>query len=64
MNLTDKTDAGANGTIVSEATWIKTFFRLIKIGLNKGDDVQPTQLCQVLSTKLKGEKYENEPKNI
>ena len=39
MNLTDKTDAGANGTIVSEATWIKTFFRLIKIGLNKGDDV-------------------------
>lgn len=39
MNLTDKTDAGANGTIVSEATWIKTFFRLIKIGLNKGGDV-------------------------
>lgn len=39
MNLTDKTDARANETIVSEATWIKTFFRLIKIGLNKGGDV-------------------------
>ena len=64
MNLTDKTDARANETIVSEATWIKTFFRLIKIGLNKGGDVQPTQLCQVPSTKLKGEKYGNEPKNI
>ena len=25
MNLTDKTDARANGTIGSEATWIKTF---------------------------------------
>ena len=39
MNLTDKTDARANGIIGSEATWIKTFFRLIKIGLNKGGDV-------------------------
>lgn len=39
MNLTDKTDAGVNGTIGSEATWIKTFFRLIKIGLNKGGDI-------------------------
>ena len=39
MNLTDKTDARANGIIGSETTWIKTFFRLIKIGLNKGGDI-------------------------